>query len=97
MDLGDLAGVGARDFHHRLVGLQFDHAVVGRDHVALADQHVDHVAAGDVFAEFGQFEFHSHWLHQFLVRLDSFPHRYRFSSNSIMAIAFQTECRAIVR
>ena len=46
LNLGDLAGVGTRDFQDRLVGLQFDDAVVGGDHVPFADQHADHIAAG---------------------------------------------------
>ena len=58
--LGDLSGVGTRDFHDGFVGFDFQHAVVGGDDVALANQYADHVAAGDVFTECGEFEIHVH-------------------------------------
>ena len=57
VDLGYFAGMGAGDLDNRLVGLQFDHAVVGADRVALADQHLDDITVFDVFTQFGQFEF----------------------------------------
>ena len=60
VDLGDFAGVGAGNFHHGLVGFEFDNAVIGGNHVALAHQHADHVATGDVFAQFGKLEVHVH-------------------------------------
>ena len=60
MDLDDLAGIGTGDFDHRLVGLQLDHAVVGRNHVSFADQHGHHVPALDVFAQFRESEFGAH-------------------------------------
>ena len=57
---GHAAGMGARDLDDRLVGFQLDDAVVGRDHVALLDQHVHHVAAMDILAEFGKLEVDVH-------------------------------------
>ena len=50
----------ARDLDDRLVGFQLDDAVVGRDHVALLDQHVHHVATMDILAEFGKLEVDVH-------------------------------------
>ena len=58
---GHAAGMGARDLHDRLVGFQLDNAIVGRDCVALLDQHVHHVAAMDILAEFGKLEVDIHY------------------------------------
>ena len=52
--------MGARDLDDRLIGFQFDDAVVGRDRVALLDQHVHDVAAMDILAEFGKLEIDVH-------------------------------------
>ena len=50
----------ARDLHNRLIGFQFDHAVVCRDQVAFLDQYVHYVAAMDILAEFGKLKVDIH-------------------------------------
>jgi hypothetical protein len=50
MDLHDLARMGAGNFDHRFVGLQFDDRLVRMDLVALGNQDINHIGRLDVFA-----------------------------------------------
>ncbi len=58
--LGDAAGIWARNLDNRLVGFQLDDAIVGRDHAAFLDEHVHHVATMDILAKFGKLEVDVH-------------------------------------
>lgn len=60
LEFDDLAGVRAGDFDDRLFRFQFDDALVGGDFLALVDEDVDDIAAGDVFTQLGKFEFGNH-------------------------------------
>ena len=57
LDLLDDAGDRRGHFDRRLVGLELEHRLIARDRVADLDQHAGDVAAGDVLAQFGNFEF----------------------------------------
>ena len=46
--LPDRAGLRGRDVHARLVGLEHDQRILGRDGVAGRDQHLDHGDVGEV-------------------------------------------------
>jgi hypothetical protein len=50
MHFCDLARMGAGNFDHRFVGLQFDDRLVGMNLVALGHQDINHIGRLDVFA-----------------------------------------------
>jgi hypothetical protein len=48
----DLAADRGGHFDRGLIGFEFEHGLVGLDHVADGDQHLQHVAGFDVLSQF---------------------------------------------
>src|SRR5205085_2123221 len=56
LDIADRAVDRRRHFDRRLVGLELEYRLIDLDGVAALHQHAQHIAAVNVFTEFGEFE-----------------------------------------